>query len=126
MKVIENGLSGLIEKNNNSINQYNADLEKYHQEVDDAKKAKKIFEQSWSNMNRYIYETAAVFEGAAAQAFTMKLIKYNDAINSMVSVMENRIKNLEKRIKEVESQRGWCEFWNNVFGGFLNILKIVA
>ena len=126
MGLITNFLNDQIERSNNSINQYNADLEKYQQAISDANKAKAIFQKTASNMDRYIFETDGVFQGDAATMFAQKLTNYKLAVRGMGSVMENRVKTFEKRIKEIEGQRRWCEMWNNICSNLLNSIKAVV
>ena len=126
MGIITDGLNSQIQSNKEKMNQYTADQEKYRQAIVDAKKAKEIFQTSGKTMDSLILETDGVFQGVAATAFAAKLTQYNDAVKWMASVMDSRVSYFEKRIKEIESQKFWCNVWTNILTGWMNSLKIIS
>ena len=126
MGIFSDGLNSQIQSNKEKMNQYEADLEKYQQAVEDAKKAKDLFRQSASNMNKMILETDGVFQGSAATMFAGKLTIYNKSVKAMVSIMEKRIKAFEKRISEIEGQKKWCNVWTNIMSGLMSSLKFLG
>lgn len=126
MGFITDLLNNQIKRSNDSLNQYNADLNKYRQGIEDAKKAKKLFEESATKMDSLILETDGVFQGAAATQFCLKLSKYNKAIKKMPAIMDKRIKAFERRISELEGQKRWCEIWSGFLNGFLTAIKVIV
>lgn len=126
MGIFSDGLSKQIDCNKAAMNQYEADLEKYQQAVEDAKKAKGLFEQSAANMDNLILETDGVFQGSAATMFANKLMTYNKSVKAMVSIMEKRIKAFEKRISEIDGQKSWCNTWTNILSGLMSTLKFLG
>ena len=126
MGFITDLLNNQIKRSNDSLNQYNADLNKYRQGIEDAKKAKKLFEESATKMDSLILETDGVFQGAAATQFCLKLSNYNKAIKKMPAIMDKRIKAFERRISELEGQKRWCEIWSGFLNGFLTAIKVIV
>ena len=126
MGIFSDGLNSQIQSNKEKMNQYEADQEKYRQAVADAKKSADILKQSSSNMDQLIQQTYAVFQGNAADAFINKLLGYNKAVKGLARVMENKAKTFERRIKEIETSKFWCQVWTNILTSWMNSLKFFA
>lgn len=123
MGSISDALKDRVNSKNEAANQYKADIDKFKQGIEDLKKARKLFEESGSTMDGLILETDGVFQGDAATQFCIKLSQYNTIIKTMPSLMDLRIKSFEKRIRSLERQKGWSEFWGGVYSGLMDTFK---
>ncbi|MBR4009830.1 MAG: hypothetical protein K6E26_05790 [Clostridiales bacterium] len=126
MGYISDELGKQIKSSNEKVNQYDADLEACNQAMADAEKAKAIFDKASKQMGNLIVETGVVFQGFAEAAFVSKLATHNKAVIVMGVVMEKRIADLKKRIKEIEGQKFWCQVWTNILTGLMNTFKFFA
>lgn len=122
------GLIGLllnqqVKKIRDESNQYNANLEMLRRDLENAKKAKKLYEDSAEIMDDLIFETEGVFSGEAAMAFVTKLNRYNSSVRKMVPFMNKRIKACEKRISEIEEQKKSSDFWANAISDMFSLFS---
>ena len=120
MGLISNLLNNKVNSKKKEAFQYNADINKCINSIADLKKAKQLFEESGSKMDGLILETDGVFQGDAAIQFCNNLTQYNKVVKEMPYLIDQRIKSLEKRISSLKNQRGWSEFWGNMYEGLMS------
>ena len=117
--------TGKIGKKEEEIKKINADIDKYQQGIEDAKKARKYFEQTQKDMEKLVEDTTLYFNGESAPKFRMRLLDYGSFCYQRAEDMKITVKNYKKRIAKFEEDKAKFQNDINKYQSVLNVLQFL-
>ena len=125
MGIFSDMYKGKIGKKRDEIKKIDADIEKFRKGIEDAKKARDLFEQTKKDMDQLVEDTTLYFKGSSAPKFKMRLLDYGSFCNGRADDMRKTIKNLKKRITKFEEDKGKFQDDINKYQSVLNVLQFL-